>query len=397
MASVAFSPNGATLYTATPEGVVFEWDMSGDRGFGRRFALRGGSPSGRGLWPLSPPLALSPDGRTFAVSLGNSTVGLFSAETLQRRATFTVTPKGTAITALAWSPTVPELAVGGSSGVLQLWRVEGAPRLERSLAGLQGALGLPEAIQAVAFSRGGQLLAAADSEATADALGQYTTFLASLAIWHTHSGKLFAAPRQLDLVLQLGRYGALAISPNGKMLAASVPGGSDVLLGLASAKTVRTLYPLDASDTTALAFAPNGTLATGTLGGIVQLWNPTSGAAISSPLAVSAGPVASIAFDPTGSQFATTGSQDGTAKLWSTATLQQEGSALNTGPDTTSTVAFEPGGSALLAVNDDATGFSWPTSLTDWERRACTVAGRNMTTAEWARYVTGQPYTQVCR
>ena len=217
------------------------------------------------------------------------------------------------ITALAFSPTAPELAVGGYSGVLQLWHVAGPPRLERPLMGLQGAAGYPEAIQAIAFSRDGKLLAATNSAAT-NAPGSYQQqFLATLAIWHAHSGELLSYPSQLDPVNQPGSYDALAISPNGRLLAASVPGGSDVL------------HPLDTEDTTALAFAPNGTLATGALAGIVQLWNPASGAAISSPLAVSAGPVTSIAFNPTGDQFATTGSQNGTAKLWSTSTLQEEG------------------------------------------------------------------------
>ena len=396
VASVAFSPNGATLYTATPEGVVFEWDMTGDRSFGRSLSLGRGATNADRLWPLTPPLALAPDGKTFAVSVGPSTVGLFSTQTLQRRATFTIAPKATMITALAFSPTAPELAVGGYSGVLQLWHVAGPPRLERPLMGLQGAAGYPEAIQAIAFSRDGKLLAATNSAAT-NAPGSYQQqFLATLAIWHAHSGELLSYPSQLDPVNQPGSYDALAISPNGRLLAASVPGGSDVLVDLASDKTLRTLHPLDTEDTTALAFAPNGTLATGALAGIVQLWNPASGAAISSPLAVSAGPVTSIAFNPTGDQFATTGSQNGTAKLWSTSTLQEEGSALNTGPGTTAAAVFEPHGGALLAVNNAGMGFTWPTSLADWEQRACTVAGRNLTPQEWDQYVTGQPYTQVC-
>ena len=67
------------------------------------------------------------------------------------------------ITALAWSPTRPVLAVAGYSGLVQLWRVDGAPRLARSLTGLHAVPGPPEAIQAVAFSPDGQLLAASDS------------------------------------------------------------------------------------------------------------------------------------------------------------------------------------------------------------------------------------------
>ena len=113
-------------------------------------------------------------------------------------------------------------------------------------------------------------------------------------------------------------------------------------------------------------------------------------------MAVAAGPVTSIAFDPTGQRFATTGGQDGTVKLWSSSTLQQEGTALNTEQGAAASAVFEPGGKRLLVVDGHGHGFTWPTSLTAWEQRACTVAGRNLTRTEWTRYLPGQSYTQVC-
>ena len=96
----------------------------------------------------------------------------------------------------------------------------------------------------------------------------------------------------------------------------SRPDGSVLVLDPATGQTRQTLHPLGADEHGSLAFAPDGTLATGTLGGIVQLWNPISGAQVAGPLAVTAGPVSSIAFDPTGQRFATTAGQDGAVKLW---------------------------------------------------------------------------------
>ena len=98
-----------------------------------------------------------------------------------------------------------------------------------------------------------------------------------------------------------------------------------------------------------------------------------------------------------GQRFATTGGQDGTVKLWSSSTLQQEGTALNTEQGAAASAVFEPGGKRLLVVDGHGHGFTWPTSLTAWEQRACTVAGRNLTRTEWTRYLPGQSYTQVCR
>ena len=163
------------------------------------------------------------------------------------------------------------------------------------------------------------------------------------------------------------------------------------------AQVRQTLHPLGADETVSLAFAPNGTLATGTRGGIVQLWNPTSGDQIAGPVAVAAGPVTSIAFDPTGQRFATTGSQDGTVKLWSTSTLPagrhraQHRTRAPLPPPRSS-----PAASSLLVVDDHGNGFTWPTSLAAWEQRACAVAGRNLTRAEWTRFVPGHAYARVC-
>jgi len=396
---VAFSPDRTTLYTSSLGGVLLAWDLAGDRSFGRRFPLGRGSPCCRTVLPPAPPLAVSPDGSTFAVRLGTSTVGLFSAHTLRQRASFTIGPKGTMITALAWSPTRPILAVAGYSGLVQLWRVDGPPRLARSLTGLHAVPGAPEAIQTLTFSPNGQILAASDSSRT-DTQGvlganltQNGAHFAALAIWRASNGKL-VMPK--DLGTGAGLSGALAFSRDGKLLAASRPDSSDLILDPATGQVRRTLHPLGADETVSLAFAPNGTLATGTRGGIVQLWNQTSGDQAAGPVAVAAGPVTSIAFDPTGQRFATTGGQDGTVKLWSSSTLQQEGTALNTEQGADTTAAFEPGGKELLVVDDHGNGFTWPTSLAAWERHACTVAGRNLTRAEWTRYLPGHPYTRIC-
>jgi WD40 repeat protein len=398
---VAFGPDGHTLYTSSVGGLVLEWDLTGERAFGRRAALGGSSPCCSSVVPLAPPLAISPDGTAFAVRLGASTVGLFSARTLQRRGWFTVKPAGAVITALAWSPTAPELAVGGSSGLVQLWRIDGTPRLTRSLTGLQPVLGKPEAIQALSFSPDGRLLAASDNSVTVNALDSgYTTAdhpndrLSSLAIWHASSGKLIAPPQ--DLGTGSARLDPLAFSPDGRLVAVSTPDGRDVVFDAHTAQKRQAVHPIGREYTASLRFAPNGTLATGTVSGTVQLWNAISGKQVAGPLPVTAGPVLSIVFDPGGRRFATTGGQDGTAKLWSTSTLQQEGTALTTDPGAGSTAAFGPNGRSLLVIDDRGTAFSWPMSLTAWEQRACAIAGRSLTRAESNRFLPGRDYARVC-
>jgi WD40 repeat protein/DNA-binding SARP family transcriptional activator/energy-coupling factor transporter ATP-binding protein EcfA2 len=386
----AISADGRTLYTASLDGDVLEWDLGGDRRFGRPFSYGPGLPNGAPDTPGTPPLAVSPDGARFAVRIGQATVGLFSTQTLRELSSFAIGRRGGVITDLAWSPVGSELAVTGHSGMVQLWTLSSTPRVLRSFTGLRSLTGLPEAVQAVAFGRGGTLLAASDinhTRGTGPPDGH-------VAVWRTSTGGLLAAPRDL------GQAGdSIAFSRDGRLLAVGLDQGPTLILDATTGRVRQTLHPFGGANNlgvTALAFTPDGTLATGSWAGIVQLWNAASAHALGHPVLVAAAPVASIAFDPSGSRFATTGGSDGSTKLWFTPTLQQQGSDLQGQPGTWGNAVFSPDGSKLIAIADDGKGFEWSATPNAWKQHACAVAGRNLTREEWARFVTGHSYAPVC-
>jgi WD40 repeat protein len=386
----AFSADGQTLYTSSLDGVLLEWDVGSGRRFGRPFTTGPGLPDGAPDTPGTPPLAISPASSTFAVRIGPATVGLFSARTLRELSSFQIGRRAGVITALAWAPNGSELAVAGHSGAVQLWTVADKPRLLRSLTGLRTLTGLPEAVQAIAFGQRGALLAASDinhTRGTGPPDGH-------VAVWHTSSGRLRAAPTDL------GEPGdSVSFAPGGKSLAVGLDDGSALVIDPTSGHVTRTLHPLGSAHhepVTSLAFAPDGTLATGSWAGIVQLWNAATGRSVGSPVLVAAAPVASISFDPSGKVFATTGGSDGTAKLWFTDTLQQEGSNLAGEPGAWGNAAFSRDGKNLIVTYDDGKAFEWPVTLGAWEQHACAVAGRNFTREEWARFITGHQYEAVC-
>jgi DNA-binding SARP family transcriptional activator/WD40 repeat protein len=391
--SAAASPDGTTLYTSSLDGDVLAWDLTGARQFGR------GAPLGAGLRcctpqsPEVPPLATSPDGTEFAARLGASTVGIFATHTLQRRATFRVNDAD-GITALAWSPMSPMLAVAGHAGFVQLWNVSGTPRPAQTMLGLHAVLGRPEAIQALAFSPDGTLLAASDRNETHPTPDLAALPAAFLAMWRTATGTLVGAPRELALGAGTGRSDQLAFSPDGTLLAAGVPDGRVLILETATGATTQTLGP--PSGATSVAFAPNGTLATGTAAGTVDLWNPTTGQALAPALIAASAPITSLAFEPGGQRFVTSGYRDGSVKLWFVSTLQQEGPALHTESGAAATVSFAGRGQGLLDIQDTGRALVWPTALSDWERRACQIAGRNFTREEWVRLVAQPRYAPVC-
>jgi WD40 repeat protein len=387
----SFSSDGQTLYTSSLDGVVLAWDLGGERRFGRPFTTGPGPPDDTPGAPPTPPLAISPDGATFAVRIGQATVGLFSTQTLRQQSSFVTSHRGGAIDALAWSPDRRELAVAAQSGVVQLWSVSGTPRLVRSLTGLRSQPGQPEAVQAIAFAPGGALLAASDIGGS----GANRPSDGHLAIWHAATGTLVAAPTDL------GQPGdSIAFSPSGRELAVGLDGGPALILDATSGRIRRTLHPVGSADhepIISLAFAPNGTLATGSWTGIVQLWDTANGEAIDRPVLVAAGAVASISFDPSSRRFATTGGGDGSAKLWFADTLQQEGSTFQGEAGAAwGNAAFSPNGGKLIVIYDDGQGFAWPVTPAAWDQHACAVAGRNLTREDWARFVTGHSYAPVC-
>ncbi len=390
--SAAASPDGTTLYTSSLNGDVLAWDLTGARQFGRRAALGPGLRCCSALGPQVPPLATSPDGSEFTARLGDSTVGVFSTRTMDRRATFRVAAAG-GITALAWSPTAPVIAVAGHAGFVQLWNVSGTPRPAQTMLGLHALLGPPEAIQSLAFSPDGSLLAASDRNETQPTVDTPALPAAFLATWRTDTGALVGPPRALEVGAGTGRSDELAFSPDGSLLAAGVPDGRVLILDTASGATTQTLSP--PSGATSVAFAPNGTLATGTGAGTVALFNPSTGRPLAPALIAASAPITSIAFEPGGRRFVTAGYRDGSVKLWFGSTLQQEGPALPTDAGT-ATVAFAARGHGLLDVQDTGRAFSWPTALSAWAARACQVAGRNFTREEWIRLVAQPRYAPVC-
>jgi len=387
----AFSPDGGTLYTSSLDGTVIEWDLGTQRRFGHPLPTEAPAPNLALTGPNTPPLAISPDGSQFAERTAANTVGIFSLDTLQPRTSLTI-PQGATITALAWSHAGSELAVGADRGLVQLWEVSGTPHLVRALSTLRPTNHLPEAIQSVAFSADDRLIAASDTTVSVPNVD-----IGSIAIWRTRTG----AP--VTAALKLGTpTDDVAFSPDGRRLAVAtgnILGGDGrvLILDSSNGRQIRTIHPVGGyNGTYSLAFAPNGTLGTGTDAGVVQLWNPSTGDPIGHPVLAAAAPVASIAFDRSGQRFATAGGPEGGLKLWFTSSLQQDGATLDPEQGTWGNAQFTPNGQLLLAVNANGQGSLWPISLAALENHACTVAGRNLTHNEWSQFISGYEYSQVC-
>lgn len=294
--SVAFSPDGETLASASFDHTVKLWDpVTGQE----LRTLLGHSEAVTSI-------AFSPDGKTLASGSRDSTVRLWDLTTGQELRTL----RGHTgwVNSVAFSPDGKTLASGSDDGSVRLWD----PVTGQELRTLRGHT---HAVFSVAFSPDGKTLASAG--------GNEPTRL-----WDTGRGKELRSLGKSDVVFSTHAY-CLAFSPDGKVLAS---GGLRHVVELWDPATGRTFslpsQPEGKMQTTlvhtspvrSIAFSPDGMfLASGSEDGQVRLWVLTSGQAIRADdafpyLYVHSDWVSSVAFSSDGKTLAS-GSSDGTARL----------------------------------------------------------------------------------
>jgi WD40 repeat protein len=406
--SAVFDPTGRTLYSASDDGSVFAWDLSGSRSFGHAFSVGPGSPRGPGY--VHPYVSASPDGTSIAVPYGDppdgdgggvNIVDLASGRVTTSIPVAGLVPGIDSVDYAEFSPRGTELLVSPgpvSNGDVTLWRLDqGPPRLVRSFTGLD-AIPAPEdggfhSAPWATFSPDGRWIAGVDRREDGES---------RMVEWNVATGAERAAPltfrwKETDgPVTQNVTY-----SPDGSLIATSVAGDRVVIVDAKTLRQVRTLP--DPHGVAFVAFSPttSGLLAEGSADvGIVRLWDVATGRPIAHAEGSNTtfGGVGSLRFDSTGSFLLTEGVVDAAARLWSVPGLQQIGTDLPGVPSRFGTATFAGRGISTLAVMVYSTGegLSYHVSPAAWEHQACAVAGRDFTQAEWDLYLPGRSHSKVC-
>jgi WD40 repeat protein len=296
--SVAFSPDGKILASASRDGTVRLWDVATHRQIGNPLTGHAGGVTS---------VAFSPDGTTLATGTGyrDRTVRLWDVATHRQIGNPIAGHAGT-VFSVAFSPDGKAVASGSFSGTTQLWDVTTHRQIGKPFTGNLGA------VLSVAFSPHGKILATGT--------GYDTVQLWDVAT-HRQIGKPLTGHR--------APVTSVAFSPDGKTLAS---GDYDTTVRLWDVATHRQIgNPLTGHtrEVWSVAFSPDGkTLATGSSDGTVRLWDVATHRQIGNPLTGHAGGVWSVAFSPDGKTLAT-GSSDGTVRLWDVAT---GGGTTATGP-----------------------------------------------------------------
>jgi WD40 repeat protein/DNA-binding SARP family transcriptional activator len=391
---VAIAPNGRTAYSAGQDGTVIAWDLYGDRRLDRPFPARprramhfpefvrgSGGPDDLGPTGVSLPyrplaVATTPDGGSFAVPDDAGYVDVFDSRTLTPAGRIPVSP-GTQVSAVALARDGRTVAATTADGDVRFADL----RDRRPLGPLQRAY--DDAAWSLAFSGDGRWLATA---------GLGTP--ASLRLWDVRR-------RIIVKTAQLSAYAVAAdatFSPDGTKLAAPVhdPNGSASSIEVLSVPHLEQVKTVRAPAGRCVQFSPDGRLLVfGDDQGRVWFYDTRTWRPRGRPLAAHTRAVDTVNFSPDGQTLATT-SDDGTTRLWDVASRRPIGAALPGLAGHDLAAAFVDGGTHLVTLHDNGRGDLWDIRLRSWARRACQVAGRTLTRAEWDDALPERAYAPAC-
>jgi DNA-binding SARP family transcriptional activator/WD40 repeat protein len=320
-------------------------------------------------------VAVSPDGTTVAVGSGDGTIRLLDASTLRERGTRWEYPGQGPVGGLAFTPDGRRLVSWGGAGDgagIVVWDV-GAGRMDGAPFGQ-------------ASPTAGGLLA----DGVTLLVGQARRAVA----W-----SIEARTPSTAYELPVDRVDALAVSPDGRLVAFGTDDGTTVF----EPRTGDVTRLPDARRPSSIS--PDGRTLLTVRGDVIEVWGIGSRER-RGEARHHTGDVVATAWSPDGSAFASAGA-DGLVVVWDVADARPRARHVFTGhAGPARAVAFAPDGRAVVSVGQEGAALLWdlhgtrglgPRAETgDRRALACAVAGRDMTPEEWRRVLPDRPYQHVC-
>jgi WD40 repeat protein/DNA-binding SARP family transcriptional activator len=385
----AISPDGSTLYTGSYDGTILAWDITGTRGFIRSYA--GVPAGGQNAWSF----AFSPDSRYAAISGSEGIVSIWDLRQWRQVRSFRAVDSGGFVGTLSFSRDGHSLLVAGDPGPpsysgdasLRVWALNPSPHPVLSLHGLWN-------YGWASYSPDGKVIAAVGSPADAPGFFSDRGVGDGLAAeWDASTG------RQLGTTLRLHGGGAAieaGFAPHGTELALGQLGNHAAVVDPARGKVLSRWASASAQYLVSTAMSPDGTrIATADFDGYVSIWDTNTHRLVMPKIKVSTDVANEVKWSPDGTRLVTTG-DDGAVAIWDAKTGAQIGTSVMIPSLSFGGAAFSPDGQMIGA--GDVTGHVWiyPATAQGWISYACSLANRNLTRTEWAQYLPGHKFEQLC-
>jgi WD40 repeat protein len=315
---LAFSPDGKRLYSGASDRTVRAFEVDS----GKEVRNINAAPGGKFPDRLAP-FALSPDGKSLAVSIGGSPIAVIGDDgrKLLRRLPAT----DSSVRVLAWSPDGKVLASAGGKDSIHLWDPETGKKLRSC-----GDTG--RSVTSLAFSPTSKMLASAEG--------------CSVRLWNVADGK--ALDRGDG---HFARIASVAFDPDSKLVATGSLDGSVILWDSRGKPQRRLRLSAHHLGVQCLAVSPRGSLlAVGCRDDRIRLWRADTGQ-VSGTLTVKTSGTFSLAFSPDGKTLAS-GGADKVIRLWNPhepkelRTIGRHANAVHA-------LAWLPGGKVIAAGSTD--------------------------------------------
>ena len=372
--SIAFSPDGQIIATASDDNTAKLWSLKGEL-----------------LATLSgiAPIVFSPDGQSIATASWDNTVKLWS---LEGKLLATLSGHASGVLSVAFSPDGGTVATASYDDTTKLWSLEGKllatlsghkdrviPIIYENALNARSALyrkNLPPSNNQNAYSlrKNGMTIVAFSPNGQ-----RITTFS------RENIAQLWSVEGELLSTLSLSGMIAVVFSPDGQRIATTTWDNTAELWSLEGELLLATLSG-HTDIITSIAFSPNGQkIATASRDNTTKIWSLDGKMLVT--LSGHGDSVLSIAFSPNGQKIATA-SNDNTVKIWSL-----EGELLATLSGHTiwvESVAFSPDGQRIATVDWDSIAKIWSLEgelLATFSRNVTSAAfspdGQRIATASW--------------